>query len=177
MSAVNRKGIRYEVMLMAYYVRVFCQSSAIPPLRVVFEWVTSEGYQLRLDPTFAHTDLDSSDWEQIGILYKDGKSALLTEINRDHGSDERLFHEEIREFEGLLTEAKNSSNGEETEKVLEHVHHTKYIVANQIPSDFDDDGSLALSSFLAYFINHCGGMVQADGEGFYDGDRLIVRLE
>lgn len=55
---------------------------------------------------------------------------------------------------------------------------TRFTVAAQLAtSDIDDDGYNALGYMLRYFVEHNGGMIQADGEGFYDGDEVIVALE
>ncbi len=51
------------------------------------------------------------------------------------------------------------------------------MAAELATSDIDDDGYDALGNLLAYFVENNGGMIQADGEGFYEGDRLIVELE
>jgi hypothetical protein len=62
-------------------------------------------------------------------------------------------------------------------KVIEHLKKTRYIIACQLPtSDIDDDGYDANGDFLTYFVENCGGIIQADGEGFYEGSKLIVKL-
>jgi hypothetical protein len=43
--------------------------------------------------------------------------------------------------------------------------------------DIDDDGYNAVATFLRYFVEYCGAMIQADGEGFYEGDRVLVELK
>jgi hypothetical protein len=43
--------------------------------------------------------------------------------------------------------------------------------------DIDDDGYDANGEFLRYFVDHCGGMIQADSEGFYEGSTIVVELE
>lgn len=61
--------------------------------------------------------------------------------------------------------------------MLRHLGQTRFTVACQLPtSDIDDDGYDAVGAFLEYFVTHSGGMIQADGEGFYRGNRLIVEL-
>ena len=42
--------------------------------------------------------------------------------------------------------------------------------------DIDDDGLEANWKFLRYFERHFGGMIHADGEGFYENERLIVKV-
>jgi len=53
-----------------------------------------------------------------------------------------------------------------------------FVVANQIPtSDFEDDGFDSVGEFMHFFVEHHGGMIQADGEGFYEGGQLVVPLD
>jgi hypothetical protein len=40
-----------------------------------------------------------------------------------------------------------------------------------------DEGYNANGDFLTYFVEHCGAMIQADGEGFYEGHNVILALE
>jgi hypothetical protein len=61
--------------------------------------------------------------------------------------------------------------------VTNHLEASKAVVAVQLLGDVEDDGFGAVVHFLAYFVEHCGGLVQADGEGFYDGDDLLVALD
>jgi hypothetical protein len=65
--------------------------------------------------------------------------------------------------------------------VLAHLRDSSAIVSVQLLSDIDDDGYDAVGYdavgvFLGCFVEHCDGMTQADGEGFYEGDRTIVEL-
>lgn len=62
------------------------------------------------------------------------------------------------------------------EDVTEHLAATQAIVAAQLPFDLDEDGYEANYEFLKFFATQCEGMAQADGEGFYAGDKLVVRL-
>jgi len=51
-----------------------------------------------------------------------------------------------------------------------------FIIASQLLNDIEDDGYNANGWFLDYFVQHCGGMIHADGEGFYDGDKIILEM-
>jgi hypothetical protein len=33
-----------------------------------------------------------------------------------------------------------------------------------------------LAALLSYYIENCGGLVHAQDEGFYEGDRIILEL-
>ncbi|MBW3623203.1 MAG: hypothetical protein KY468_07305 [Armatimonadetes bacterium] len=156
---------------MGYYVRVFCTGSEIPPLNAVLEWCAKEGVELKPDEHSGDVDLTSPGWYAIGLLYKEENSPLVVDLNRGVGIVDCLFQAEINEFLESLEEAEDSSG---RSKVLSHLKSSKYIVAVQLLNDIDDDGFHALDTFTRYFVEKCGGMVQADGEGFYDGDRLIL---
>ena len=155
---------------MGYYVRAFCSSEQIPSIKELLDWSKSQIATVSISG-----DADSRNWSQIEIYYKKNKSPFLSEIIQEEGDSECLMETEIEEFQEFLSEIADSSG---KSKVLKHLKETKYIVVNQIPtSDFDDDGYEALGVYLQYFIKHCGGMVQADSEGFYEGNELIVELD
>src|SRR5437868_2624045 len=62
---------------MGYYVRAFCTSPDVPPLRNVFAWVRANGYEVSLDEEYESVDLDSPNWTDAAIHYKEGKSPIL----------------------------------------------------------------------------------------------------
>lgn len=150
---------------MAYYLRAFCTSNDIPPLRTVLDWAASQG--VRLDAPKA--DLDTRTWEQAEVLYKPDRSPIVAEANADD-----LASEEAREFIESLDDVDESP---EKQKVLGHLRQTRAIVAVQLRGDIDDDGYTAAGTFLTYFVEHCAALIQADGEGFYERERLIVELD
>jgi len=83
--------------------------------------------------------------------------------------------EELDEFIELVEDAPDGPAGN---RVLEHLEGTVFVVANQIPtSDFEDDGFDSVGEFMHFFVEHHGGMIQADGEGFYEGGQLVVPLD
>lgn len=90
------------------------------------------------------------------------------EVNRVDGSAD-IAKQEIAEFSETVRVAPES---EAKQEVLDHLDRTKFIVANQVPTgafvakDYD-----ALGYFCEFYIDHAGGMVQADREGFYRGKK------
>jgi hypothetical protein len=84
------------------------------------------------------------------------------------------MREEVGEFIEAVDDLDDSP---ETQRVRDHLKQTKAVVALQLFADLDDDGYRAARTFLTYFVERCGGLVYADGEGFYEGDELIVGLE
>jgi hypothetical protein len=121
---------------------------------------------VRLDSPNAN--LDSRAWGPTDVLYKPDRSPIVAEASTDD-----LVREEVDEF---VESVQGVNESPETQKVLDHLRRTAAIVAVQLLGDIDDDGYNAAGTFLTYFVQHCGGLVQADGEGFYEGERLIVEL-
>jgi hypothetical protein len=159
---------------VSYYVRAFCTTGEPPAIRPILDFAKERGFVV--EGVSNATGLDDPAWEQAAVVYKTGKSPILLEINREQaGEDGSLFREEIEEFLEFLEDAPNNSN---RKRVEQHLRETRFTVAAQLAtSDIDDDGYNALGNMLRYFVEHNGGMIQADGEGFYDGNEVIVALE
>ena len=156
---------------MGYYTRVFCKSSEIPSIQQIISHIknvindscTVEDYD---------DDLNSPNWTNFSLNYKKGKLPLLVEINKLE-DDDNLAKEEINEF---LEQIGSPGFSFGKRKAISHLEDTKYIVVSQLPtSDIDDDGYRTNGELLKYFADKFKGLLQADGEGFYDGTKLIVK--
>ena len=185
---LDRWAALRAVEFMGYYVRAFCTNPKVPDLTSIQAWLRQrQSAAIIDDPNHAVEaaqagesrpsvlDLATSDWEQVAIAYRAGKLPILAECNRDDGTDESLMREEIAEFVEFIGEPGRSAA---RQRVLEHLVATRFVISCQLPtSDIEDDGLDANGDFLSFFVEHCGGMIQADGEGFYDGDEVIVPLK
>jgi hypothetical protein len=144
---------------MPCYVRAFCTAPETPTINTVMRWLRDHCFDFS-----AHADkpseLDSPAWLQFEFLYKAGKKPIIVECNRDDGARAECaeFIEEVAELEDQPGKT----------AVVEHLEKTRFIICCQLLSDIDENGYDANSELLAYFVDHCGGMMQADGEGFYD---------
>jgi hypothetical protein len=150
---------------------VFCTADEVPSINAVLGDLASQGFRLKADAG-DQPDLDSVDWLQFGFRYADGKEPIEVECNRNTG-EKSLCHEECAEFIEAL---ENSETSTALEGVTDQLQKTAFVVACQLPSDIDDAGYEALGALLAHFVRHCGGMIQADGEGFYEGDQVILPM-
>src|SRR3954449_8687992 len=173
---------------MSYYVRVFCTSADVPSLATVQAWLrANDSIALIDEPDHAIEsaeagelqppvlDLATSEWDQVALVYRAGKLPILVDCHRDNGTAESFMRKEIAEFVNLIGVPNGSTA---RRRVLQHLTATKFVVTCQLPvSDMEEDGFDANSEFLLYFVEHCRGMVQADGEGFYSGSKLMVPLK
>jgi hypothetical protein len=150
---------------MGYYLRAFCTSDKTSPLRAVFEWAKHRGVHLEAPSA----DLDAPGWKHAEVVYKSDRQPFVAEVNTGD-----LLQEELEEFVDFLEDVADSP---EKQEVLDHLEQSKAVVAVQLLGDVDEAGYTAAGTFLTYFVDHVGGLIQADGEGFYDGDRLVVELE
>jgi len=90
-------------------------------------------------------------------------------------SDEELFSEELEEFREFVRDA--DAPDERREAVLKALDATVSIVAVELPPSDVEQGLRAANAVLATVRACCGGLVQADGEGFYGPDgQLLVSI-
>ena len=127
---------------------------------------------MTLDTDLIDVDPSSPDWTQASISYRLEKQPFLAEKTM---STEPEAKGELEEFVELLEDAPDSPA---KDKVLVHLRETRFIIANQIPtSDFEEGGYDSVGEFMRFFAEQNGGMIQADGEGFYEGEKLVVELD
>jgi hypothetical protein len=114
----------------------------------------------------------------ILIVSKDGgapREVTLEELSLNAERGRNLIADEVSDLKELLEEIKNSPA---KRQVISHLNRTRFIVACRLPtSDIDDDGYDVNGDFLGYFVDHCEGMIQADGEGFYQGSEVLLAVE
>ena len=160
---------------MEHYVRAFCTAAEPPKINTVMQTLRQRGAEFIArvnDPS----ELDAPEWRQFELLYKPAKGAIVVECTRDEGEDSGA-REECLEF---IEEIVGSEDAPARDKVIEHLKRTRFIVCCELPGDCDEDGFAANGQLLEYFVDHCGAMLQADGEGFYermDRAKILLPLE
>jgi len=162
---------------MGNYIRAFCVGEEVPPITKVVQWLASRDVHVKVengDPM----KMQSRGWEQVSLIYKEGKLPIIARCMRadakgngtdaDAGSELKSFIERI----GAVGKNKTKK------RVVDHLKATRFIVALRLPKgDMDDAGWDANGQILTYFLDHCGALIQADGEGFYEGSKLILELD
>ena len=156
---------------VGYYLRAFCRNDELPPLGRVFEWAAREGIGLELPVSSAL--IDDPHWRQAEIRYTADKQPFVVDVSTG-SSDDDLLSDEVEEFVELVKDVEDSA---EKQTVLAHLRRSRAVVGVQLLGDIDDDGYNAVATFLRYFVEYSGAMIQADGEGFYEGDRILVELK
>ena len=159
---------------MGYYVRAFCTASSPPPLQAVIDALAARGVALSAEGVTPE-DLREADWEEAAIGFAPGQRPALVTCDRQTGAH-NVLREEVEQFIEFVQDGPSSP---ERKRVIDHLRATKFIVACRLPEgagEDDDRGCAASRAFLSYFVSHCGGMIQADGRGFYDDDRILLAV-
>lgn len=158
---------------MTYYLRAFCTSDAVPPLATLLAWAAERGVPLWLDAGAVERDLLAADWTEADLRYAPDRRPLRLTVDRDDGDAESLVRMEVAAF---LEEVAATPESDARLVVTAHLRQTRCIVACRLPSDSDETAYRAAVALLDYFAERCGGLIEADGEGFYVGDEVILPL-
>jgi hypothetical protein len=152
---------------MSYFVRAFCKKG-IPTLGEIRAYLQTRGVNASItDIELAHGE----EWCDFSVRYDAEKPPIAVEAVREPAA----VSEEIDEFIDLIEHLPSSGAANE---VLAHLRATRSIVAMRIPTaDIDDEGWRANDEFLGCLVERAAALVQADGEGFYKGEDLILELE
>jgi hypothetical protein len=158
---------------MGNYIRAFCVSEEVPPITKVVQWLATRDVVVKVengDPM----KMQSRGWEQVSLIYKQGKLPIIARCLREDASGDASSVEEVKKFiEQLGAVGKNKVK----KRVVDHLKATRFIIALRLPKgDMDDAGWDANGQILTYFLDHCGALIQADGEGFYEGSKLILEM-
>jgi hypothetical protein len=149
---------------VGYYVRAFCTSKNLPRLGVVVAWAKERGADFRV----VGADLDLEDWREAEIAFSARRQPLVVESETGE-----LLKAEIEEFREFLEDVEDSPA---KARVLKHLERCERVVAVQILGEIHDDVWAAAWNFLAYFVEHLDGLLQADDVGFYEGTDIAVEL-
>lgn len=157
---------------MTVYARAFCRASSAPTLQQVIEWARSQDVELQVlgDAEL----LNRSDWREAQILYSPHRPPLHCALDWTQDPPRGRAEQEIAAFLERLQALEPSL---ETAHAIEHLQQTRFIVANRLDEEMEDEAFEVSSLWLTYFEQFCDGLIQADGEGFYLTGELLVEEE
>ena len=156
------------------YSRVFCQKENSPPLRLLLEFLKSRGQLPISPPSLDDAALDEWAWVQVTLGYDKAKKPIQIFCVRDRGTYQDVFEQEKNQFLEIL----NAYEDIEASLVVEYVNRARFILTTRFePNDITEEGYDFNGWILEFYQEHCNGIVQVDGQGFYSpkGD-LIVDL-
>ena len=143
---------------VGYYMRFFVEGDRVSSKNALTDVFTRAGAEYQL--------VD-------GVLSRGAAQFASIEINR---RGDELFQEEIDEFREFLEDA---DEGPAKVRVLQCLDSAMGTVAVHVLfGNRDTEGTLdARTPLWETLFSRYDGLLQADGEGFYEGDNLILKLE
>jgi|GEM_PF-692514 len=166
-------GWSAEASPNAFYMRAFCASDRIPALAHALEWLASQEAPLKPE-NLGGASLNSTTWEHAQFTCLKTGQMITLQCNRDDGSPNCLTREEIMEFARRLKRPGVSGN---TRKAAKHLEATKVVVACKLPGAHAGRETFRTNlQLLRYFATRAEGLIQIDGEGFYEDNRLLVDM-
>lgn len=142
---------------MSYHIRLFTTSplSTLVPIQAQ---MLQAGYQVKPAGT-----------NQLDIVYAAQRQPLTVDLT---DSTDATTREEIKNFLDAVSRLPHNPS---QELVLDVLARAQAVVAIGVPDDFDQQ-SPALRDVIDLVADAAEGLFQVDGEGFYDGDELILKL-
>jgi hypothetical protein len=154
-----------------YYARVFCTAEAVPTIRTVLEFLRQNGVPADAPGESARA-LASPKWKSFELLYDPAKESILVECHRGTSPGSRCRQTVREELNGLEDLADTPAK----RRVAECLNGARFIVSCEVLGDHHHQELARFGPFLDYFVDHCGGLIDVEDEGFYarTGRRLLV---
>jgi hypothetical protein len=154
---------------MGSFLRAFLPEPFPFSPRDIIDWGARLGCPLVLEPDSPETDLDSRDWESLILLHQPSETPVPIDICRGEDAAEEIgeFVEMIKPL--WLRWGKRA--------VLDHLSRSRAVCGVQVLASGShwEHATLAAQVVMQLCSQRHGALIQADGEGFYRGTRLILR--
>jgi hypothetical protein len=154
---------------LAYYIRVLLTEWEDRPLGELVAHSREYGHELRPD-----APLDDPGWREADVYGPESTSPIELEVALDDGTPDCLLRAELDEFREELEDSE--ADPEAVAKVRAHLDRTQGIVAVRVLASDSERGLEAAWAVLDYYAQREGVLFQADGEGFYEGEELVVAI-
>jgi hypothetical protein len=154
-----------------FFTRVFCLRKEPPPLGLLVEFLKARGTTPILPTEVNEKLLNSWNWVGVEIGYdKDRTPIMLTCIRKDSAQDE-VFKQDIKGFLNFVETHREIDNW----RVADQLHACRFYVASILDkNDITDEGYDFNGWILQFFQENCDGLVQIDGQGFYNGEGELI---
>lgn len=154
-----------------YIMRVFARSPDAPSPQDIVDHLRRKRFEARVESGIY--SLSYSGWSRLHVFYDDDRSPLDLERQSLHG--DAPLPDRLRALMDATADAKDSRG---KRRVLDFLAQASQVFELIIPPDFDWHASRHLISteLLNYLQKQTDGLIQADEEGYYQRNRLILKL-
>lgn len=154
-----------------YFMRVFARAASAPAPQAIADHLRRRRFDVRVEAGVYSTNY--ADWKHLHVFYADGRAPLKLERQSLHG--EEPLPARLRTLMDATAAARDSRG---KHKVIEFLTQASQVFELTIPPDFDWHAGrhLVSTELLNYLQKECDGLIQADEEGYYERNRVILRL-
>jgi len=158
---------------MGYFTRVFCSTNRKPKINEILDSLKFHGFNISVN--LSESKINNENWTNFELTYDSERLPLLVELNQK-GKSDGVAEEEIKEFLEFVGKPKFYEL--KKKKVINHLKSTEYIICIQLPTnDIVDQGYNVNGELMEFIELNYSGIVQADKEGFYSKNNLLVELK
>jgi len=154
-----------------FFTRVFCLRKESPPLALLIEFLKAKKLTPILPKEVDDKLLNVWNWVGVELTYnKDRAPILLTCVRKDSAQGE-IFDQDIQ---GLLNFAE-AHRELDNWQVVDQLRGCRFYVATILDkNDITEEGYDFNGWILQFFQENCNGMVQIDGQGFFDAEGEVL---
>ncbi len=154
-----------------YLMRVFARSPGAPSPQAIADHLRRRGFEVRVESGIY--TLSYEGWRRLNVFYASGRSPLSLERQSLHG--DAPLADRLRTLMDATADAKDSRG---KRRVLDFLAQASQVFELSIPPDFDWHAGrhLVSTELLNYLQKQTDGMIQADEEGYYHRNRVILKL-
>jgi hypothetical protein len=154
-----------------FFTRVFCLRKESPPLGLLIEFLKGRGATPIIPSEVNEKLLNSWNWVGLELGYaKDRKPILLTCV-RKGGAQDDVYKTDI---EGLLHFVE-AHHEDDNWRVVDQLRGCRFYIATILDkNDITEEGYDFNGWILQFFQENCDGLVQIDGQGFFNTEGEII---
>jgi len=154
-----------------FFTRVFCLRKEPPPLGLLIEFLKARGATPILPSEINEKLLNSWNWVGVEIGYHRDKKPILLTCVRKGGAQDEVFRQDIGGFLHFVEAHREIDNW----RVADQLHACRFYIATILDkNDITDEGYDFNGWVLQFFQENCDGMVQIDGQGFYNEEGELI---
>ena len=147
--------------------RVFCLRKEPPPLGLLIEYLKARGTKPIIPEGVTDKLLNSWNWVGIEIGYDNDRKPILLTCVRKGGAQDEIFRQDLDDLLRFVEAHRELDNW----RVADHLRGCRFFIGNILDkNDITDEGYDFNGWILQFFQENCDGMVQIDGQGFYDAE-------
>ncbi len=148
-----------------FFTRVFCLRKEPPPISLLIEYLKARGATPIIPSEVPEKLLNSWNWVGMEIGYAKDKKPILVTCVRKGGAQDDIFKQDI---EGLLNFVE-AHREIDNWRVVDQLRGCRFYIADVLDkNDITEEGYDFNGWILQFFQENCDGMVQIDGQGYYD---------